>query len=165
MKRISGQVALGLSLVIVSLRAGVPLEEVHGVTIDRVDFAPGGAANRILASTGEPNIRGWDQPQVGITVTRSAWCAGTPAAREKTTRKLNLTTVSHEKKGAAELVPSTLHKRSATIHLDYRIMVPRTSHLVVDRRTGDVVVDNVDGGINAHAHEGDILFPSTSQYA
>ena len=158
--------ATGLCLGLSPLRAGVPLQDVQVVTTDRVDFAAGGTI-RILASTGELNIEAWDQPQVEITVTRSAWTSDTPAAREKMTRELNLSTVTHEKKSAAELVLATLHKRSNTIHLDYRIMVPRTSHLVIEHRIGDVVVNGVEGGIDAHAHEGDILLllPSTRPYA
>jgi hypothetical protein len=157
---------LFLSFALTPLRAGIPLQDVQVVTTDRVDFAAGGTI-RVLAATGELNIEAWDQPQVEITVTRSAWTTDTPAAKEKMTRELNLTTVTHEKKAAAELVLATVHKRSNTIHLDYRIMVPRTSHLVIEHRIGDIVVNGVTGGIDAHAHEGDILLllPSTGQYS
>jgi hypothetical protein len=166
MPRAGALIAIGFGAVLIPLRAAVPLRDVEVVTTDRVDFAAGGVI-RVLNSTGELNIQGWDEPRVEITVTRSAWCDDTPAAREKMTRELNLTSVTHEKKGAAELVLATTHKRSATIHLDYRIMVPRSSRLVIEHRIGDVVVKDVAGGIDAHAHEGDILLmlPSTSQYA
>jgi len=169
--RVAGSLfALAISLVMPTLRAGAPLQDVQVVTTDRVDFAAGGTI-RILAATGELNIEAWDQPQVEITVTRSAWTADTPAAREKMTRELNLTSVTHDvthaKTGAAELVLGTMHKRSNSIHLDYRIMVPRSSHLVIEHHIGDVMVDGVTGSIDAHTHEGDImlLLPSTGQYS
>ena len=82
MKRHLGLVAVFSSMIVVPLRAGAPLQDVQVVTTDRVDFAAG-ATIRILASTGELNIEGWDKPQVEITVTRSAWCPDTPAARER----------------------------------------------------------------------------------
>jgi hypothetical protein len=156
-----GPCALSIPLQGASSPAGVEV-----VTTDRVDFGAGGTI-RFAGSSGELNIQGWDQPQVEITVTRSAWCDDTPQAREKTTRELNLISVTHEKKSDGELVVSTTHRRSFSIHLDYRIMVPHNSRLMVEHRMGDVVIKDVDGAIDAHAHFGDILvmLPSTSRYS
>ncbi len=148
------------------LHAASPLGSVEVVTTDRVEFAAGGSIH-INASSGELNIEGWDKPQVEITVTRSTWCDDNPEARQKTTTALNLIRVAPQKKGAAELFISTSRRPSFDIHLDYRIMVPHDSRLIVGHRIGDVFVRGVDGGIDASAHMGDILLmlPSATRYS
>jgi hypothetical protein len=150
-----------------------PLQPVKVVTTDRVDFAAGGTI-RFEGSVGELNIEGWDQPLVQVTLTRFDYADATDK-REKD--KLERITVKTEKHSGNELVITTTlpHRnyfvrkvRGATdSDMNYRIMVPRDSHLIVHHGNGDVMVYDVGGDIDATAGVGAIVvqLDDPAQYA
>jgi hypothetical protein len=80
---------------------------------------------------------------------------------------LNAIKVTTERKSPTELVIHTdFPKRSfwakvahckPDVQMDYRIRVPRDSKLVVRHSTGDVVLYNVAGDIDAYVRTGDIV--------
>jgi hypothetical protein len=151
-----------------------PVQPVQVVTTDRVDFAAGGTI-RFEGSVGELNIEGWDQPQVQVTLTRFDYADATGKDSEK--GKLERIAVKTEKRSGNELVITTTlpHRnyfvrkvRGATnSDMNYRIMVPRDSHLIVHHGNGDVIVYDVGGDIEATARTGAIVvqLEDPAQYA
>lgn len=139
-----------------------PLPRVESVTTEKTGFAAGGTI-RIEGSTGELNIEGWDQPFVEVTVTRYTWDAN--AARAK--RELDRVQVSRPVVSGTELSIVTTHKKSLGVHVDYSIRVPRDSKLIIRHDTGDVVVYDVAGDIDASAKAGGILLqlPAAGKYS
>jgi len=111
------------------------------------------------------NIEGWDQPQVQIELTRFDYADAGGKDREK--GKLERITVKTEKRSGNELVITTTlpHRnyfvrkvRGATdSDMNYRIMVPRDSHLVIHHGNGDVFVYDVGGDIEATARVGTVV--------
>ena len=124
------------------------------VTTEHVDFAPGGLIH-LEGSTGELNIAGWDQPSVEVITTRYTFREDRD--KEKANDRLKRVEVLKMTSGNGELTISATHKREAWVHVDYQIMVPRNSRLVIHHRIGDVVVTNVAGDIDATEHYGDIV--------
>ena len=158
------------------LAAKVPKPAMPVVTTERVDFAPGGTI-QVNGSAGELNIEGWDRPEVEITVTRSTYRADTPKDQDLAKRQLDAIKVTAERKSPTELVINTafpirsfwakVAHRRPDVQMDYRIRVPRDSKLVLRLSTGDVVVYDVAGDINASVRTGDILMqlPAAGQYS
>jgi hypothetical protein len=158
------------------LAAKVPKPAMPIVTTERVAFAPGGTI-QVNGSAGELNIEGWDRPEVEITVTRSTYRADTPKDQDLAKRQLDAIKVTAERKSPTELVINTAfpirsfwakvaHCRP-DVQMDYRIRVPRDSKLVLRLSTGDVVVYDVAGDIDASVRTGDILMqlPAAGQYS
>jgi hypothetical protein len=153
-----------------------PLQPVQVVTTDQVDFAAGGTIH-FEGSVGELNIEGWDQPQVRIVVTRFDYADPIDQDRDRMKSKLESITVRTEKRSATELlVTTTLPHRNFFVRkvrgktdadINYRIMVPQDSHLIVHHGNGDVVLYNVGGDIEATAHVGSIVVQlrDPAQYA
>ena len=147
------------------LAAKVPKPAMPVVTTERVEFAPGGAI-QVNGSAGELNIEGWDRAEVEITVTRSTYRPDTPKDQDLAKRQLEAIKVTTERKSPTELVintalpPRTFWAKVAgcrpDVQVDYRIRVPRDSRLVVRLGTGDVVVYDVAGDIDAYVRTGDI---------
>jgi hypothetical protein len=141
-----------------------PPQPVQVVTTDKVDFAAGGTI-RFEGSVGELNIEGWDQPQVQVTFTRFDYADAKDKDREK--GKLERITLKTEKRSGNELVITTTlpHRnyfvrkvRGATnSDMNYRVMVPRDSHLIVHHGSGDMILYDVAGDIEATARTGAIV--------
>jgi hypothetical protein len=144
------------------LLADTPSPRVESVTTEKADFAPGGTI-RIEGSTGELNVEGWDQPAVEVTVTRYTWNANAARAR----RELDRVQAGKPVVSGTECTVAATHRKSLEVHVDYTIRVPRHSKLIIHHETGDVVVYDVDGDIDASARAGQILLqlPAASQYA
>jgi hypothetical protein len=143
------------------LLATPPLPRVESVTTERADFAPGGTI-KIEGSTGEMSIEGWDQPSVEVTVTRYTWDANAEHAK----RSLDRVQVAKPVVSGTELRIVTTRKKSLGVHVNYSIRVPRDSKLIIRHDTGDVVVYDVDGDIDATAKAGGILLqlPASEKY-
>jgi hypothetical protein len=153
-----------------------PLERVQVVTTDRADFAAGGTI-RVEGSYGDLNIEGWDQSQIEVVLTRSDYAAATDKDRADLKAKLEKIAFKIEKRPGNEIVVDTqiphrnyfirkaLGKTDA--NLEYRIMVPRDSHLIVHHGNGDVVLYDVGGDIEATAGVGSITVQlrDPAQYA
>jgi hypothetical protein len=158
------------------LAAKVPKPAMPIVTTERVEFAPGGAI-QVTGAAGELNIEGWDRPEVEITVTRSTYRPDTPQQQDLARRQLDAIKVAAQRNSPTELVINTAFpKRSfwakmahcrPDVQMDYRIRVPRDSRLVLRLSTGDVVVYDVSGDIDASVRTGDILMqlPAAGQYS
>ena len=153
-----------------------PMQQVQVVTTDTVDFAAGGTI-RFEGSVGELNIEGWDQPQVQVTLTRLDYADATDKDKDREKGKLDRITLKTEKRSGGELVvTTTLPHRNYFVRkvhgatdadMNYRIMVPRDSHLIVHHGNGDVLVYDVGGDIEATARTGTIVvqLDDPAQYA
>jgi len=144
-------------LSVIAICAALPLlavkQRVELVTTDHADFAAGGLIH-IEGSTGELNIAGWDQPSVEVIATRYAFVE----ERNKAAADGKLKGIEVVKMVAAngELTIAT-HRHESRIHVDYQIMVPRNSRLVIHHHIGAVIVTDVGGDIDATNGAGDIL--------
>ncbi len=146
-------IAFGVCLPLCLSLAAEPRQKVELVTTDRTAFAEGGVI-QVEGSTGELNIEGWDQPTVQIVTTRYAFPE--PAHKERTAARLKTIQVTARMPDPGELTVSTSKYCLPGVHLDYRIMVPRTSRLVIRHRIGDVIVLNVAGHIDAKVRVGGV---------
>jgi hypothetical protein len=131
----------------VAVCAALPLlavkQRVELITTDHADFAGGGLIH-IEGSTGELNIAGWDRPSVEVIATRYAF------------GKLKPVEVVTMVAANGELTIAT-HRHESGVHVDYQIMVPRNSRLVIHHHIGDVVITDVGGDVDATNGAGDIL--------
>jgi hypothetical protein len=153
-----------------------PMQQVQVVTTDKVDFGAGGTI-RFEGSVGQLNIEGWDQPQVQVTLTRFDYADPTDKDRDREKGKLDRITLKTEKRSGSELViTTTLPHRNYFVRkvhgatdadMNYRIMVPRDSHLIVHHGDGDVLIYDVGGDIDATARTGTIVvqLDDPAQYA
>jgi hypothetical protein len=150
---IASGICLTLCLALPAFGAKLRMEE---VTTDHSDLAPGGLIH-VENSSGELNIAGWDQPTVEIVATRYTFREDTPREKERTAVELKRIQVVKTLSNSGELTITTSGKRGRGINLDYQIMIPRDSRLVIRHRNGAVIVLNVGGDIDATAHIADIL--------
>jgi hypothetical protein len=144
-------------LFVIAICATLPLlavkQRVELITTDHADFAAGGLID-IEGSTGELNIAGWDQPSVEVIATRYAFEEERHVAAA--TGKLKSIEVVKMVAANGELTIAT-HRHESGIHVDYQIMVPRNSRLVIHHHIGAVVVTDVGGDLDATNGAGDIL--------
>jgi hypothetical protein len=173
MNRKLAPVAFALCL---PLLAKAPVEQVQVVTTDHVDFAAGGTI-RFEGSNGELNIEGWDQPQVQVILSRFDYANATDKDRAELKEKLARITVKMEKGSGNELVVTTTlpHRNyfmrkargKTDADMNYRIMVPRDSHLIIHHGNGDVLLYDVGGDIEATAGAASIALQlqDPAQYA
>jgi hypothetical protein len=144
-------------LSLIAICAALPLfavkQRVELITTDHADFAAGGLIH-IEGSTGELNIAGWDQPSVEVIATRYAF--EEERDKDAATGKLKRIEVVKMVAANGELTITT-HRNERGIHVDYQIMVPRNSRLVIHHHIGDVVVTDVGGDVDATNGAGDIL--------
>lgn len=163
--------AIGLPLAAKAPKTAIPV-----ITDEKVDFAAGGAID-VTAYVGQMNIESWDGPGVDITVTRMAFRAGAPANQDAAKKKLDAIKVTTERKSPTALSIRTelphrgfwarVAHRGRDFQVDYRIRVPRDTKLALRNGTGDVIVHDVAGDIDATVKAGDIVvqLPSAGAYA
>jgi len=173
MTRRLAAIALAICL---PLAAKLPKPDMPVVTTERVPFAAGGTIH-VTGSAGELNIEGWDRAEVEITVTRSTYRTDTPQQQDLAKRQLSAIKVTAERKSATELAIHTafpqrgfwaeVAHRPPDVQIEYRIRVPRDSKLVLRHSSGDVLVYDVAGDIDASVRIGDIVMqlPAAGQYA
>lgn len=104
---------------------------------------------RIVGSTGDLNIEGWDQPTIDVQPEKAP--AGITLARQVSGSETTLTFT---------------HKRFTDGKVAYRIRVPRNTNLVIRHDTGAVVIFDVAGDIDATTARGDVAvqLPEPGKY-
>jgi hypothetical protein len=133
---------------------------------ERMDFPAGGTLH-LKNSTGTLTVEGWDEPELEITTVRSSRSDYAGAARDQWTHRLEQIEISVERHGNEMVVttnyphhdfpmPGFIRGENA-FDLDYRIRVPRNTHLVDEHSLGNVNVDNLTADIDATLEEGEIL--------
>jgi hypothetical protein len=131
-------------------------ERMEETTTDRADLPAGGLIH-MEKSFGDLNIEAWDQPSVQITATRFTFREDTPGAKEKVAKQLKRIQVVKTVASNGDLTITTSGKHALGIDMEYQIMVPRTARLAIHHGSGEVIVLDVSGDIEATAHVGDIL--------
>lgn len=156
-------IALSLPLCL-ALPGFAAKERMEVVTTNNMDVAAGSLI-QIEGATGELNIVGWDQPTVQVVTDRYTF--EDEKDKQKYTDKLKSIDAVKLTAANGKLTIATTRKRSDNIHLDYQIMVPRTSRLLIRHHIGDVVVTDVGGDIDARTGAGDIVvqLPDNEKYS
>jgi hypothetical protein len=139
-------------------------QRVEVTKTERVNFAPGGII-RVNGSYGTLNVEGWDRPEVEIAVVKSTQQYYETKQRENAATRLERVRITTERVSDTELAISTHQDRK--ISVDYEIRVPRDSRLEIHHGSGQVLVANVTGDIQATGHRGDLLLmlPDTGAYS
>jgi Putative adhesin len=147
----------------------------HDTKTERVDFAPGGTI-RVDGSDGDLNIEAWDRPEVEVTINKSTQRLYTAKEADDARKRLDLVALKLDRKSPTEVTISTtfpsrtlkrLFRGKFDYLLEYRIHVPRNSHLIVRHGTGTVVMTGVTGDVEASTHVGDIvlMIPGSDGYS
>jgi hypothetical protein len=145
---------------------------------EHVDFAPGGVI-RLDGAYGDLFVEGWDQPEVEITVTKSMRYKYESAQSQRAAQQMESIRVVPERRSPTELTISTVvpsrgkpftggedfrpaslvlpNKNRGGVMLEYHILVPRNSRLVIHQGMGNLLVRDVTGDIDAACRLGDIL--------
>jgi hypothetical protein len=113
---------------------------------------PANGTLRIQKSVGEITIEGWDQPGFEITTTRSMQDDVAAKDRDKAKQSLDAVHVAITHQGSDLIVTTEYPHRGPggrNFDLEYRIRVPRTASIVVERHTGEVHIDDVTGDVRA----------------
>jgi hypothetical protein len=126
---------------------------------------PAGGTLRLVHSTGEVTIEGWDEPGVELTTTIQSLDGYLAADRDKEKKELERVQVEAKKNGN-ELVITTNypHHRAfpyieplstvTNFYLEYRIKVPRNAKLAILHDDGEVHIDDITGNVQAKARQG-----------
>jgi hypothetical protein len=136
---------------------------------EQVDFSPGGLI-RLDGAYGDLFVEGWDQPEVEITVTKSMRYKYESAQSQRAAQHMESIRVVPERRSPTELTISIMlpprHRKwspplpsatKACVMLEYHLVVPRNSRLVIHQGVGNVLVRDVTGDIEAACRMGDIL--------
>jgi hypothetical protein len=121
----------------------------EATSTERVKF-PAGGTIRLEGSYGYLSVDGWDEPQVEITITKTTDRFYKPGQYDEAKKRLELIQVVTERRSETELaITTTRPSRHGTwtplpsttkagVTVEYRIRVPRASHLIVHHDTGYV---------------------------
>ena len=152
---------------------------VEAVQTERYDFAPGGVI-RLAGTYGFLTVDGWDAPQVEIRIHKSTNGFYEPGRQKEAKRRLESIRIVTERGPENELrITTILPSRNGTwapplppttkagVTVDYFIHAPRASRLVVHHGSGQVLVSNMTGDVEATSRGGDILLmlPDLSSYS
>ena len=140
---------------------------------ERVDFAAGGTI-RLNDSFGDLYIQGWDQPAVEITLIKEMQDYEPPKNVSERLERVRFTT-EHPSTGELTIstaIPSHNFFRhpfggKGDVDVRYELRIPRDSRLVIHHGGGNILIDNVTGGIEANNREGDIvvMLPGPGPYS
>ena len=150
-----------------------PKKSFDVTSTERVSFLPGGTIH-LDHSYGNLTVEGWDEPEVEITVTKSTDGFYEPEKKDEAKRRFDQIRVATERRSDKELAILTTVpvRKSRFSHLgrvfvtrpdklgvtvDYKVLVPRDSRLVVHHDHGYVWVSDVTGDIDVNSHTGDMI--------
>jgi hypothetical protein len=151
-----------------------PIEQVQVTHTERMDF-PSGGTLRMLKSTGDLTVEGWDRPDVEITTIKSTKSYN-PRDRAAAAKSLDRIRLVSERQGD-ELTITTefpkhvllarLFRGVSSFELQYRIKVPRSARLIIDHDSGNIYIDDVIGDVHATNGIGQITLhlPQNGHYA
>ena len=165
-----------------------PKQSFEVTSTEQVSFQPGGTI-RVDNSYGYLTIEGWDEPEIGITVTKSTDRFYEPEEKEQAGKAFEQIRVVAERRSDHELAISTTlpdrhgfpysilpsrqivftmpKKTTLGVTVECTVHVPRDSHVVVRQDHGYVWVSDVAGDIEVNSHTGDIivLLPDPGPYS
>jgi len=148
---------------------------VQVVTTESVDYS--GGTIRLTSMYGELNVEMWEEPRVEVTATRTAFRHADSKDEEQGKAYLNRIKVAVKKAANGDVEVTTQFpgrnrfmraiRGLGDFNLDYRVKVPRNARLEIRHGVGDVMIEGVDGDIDAKVKSGDIVvqLPSSGNYA
>lgn len=170
--RIGVAIVLGL---IVPATARPLLDAQEQSNTERVPFAAGGTIH-VNGSYGYLTVEGWDEPEVEVTVIKSAEQQQRQervrvVTERRSDQELTISTIPPARKSLFRSVVFvarpllTNERRGVTV--EYRIRVPRDSKLVVHQDNGYVWVSDISLDIEVDSHTGDmiVMLPDPGPYA
>jgi hypothetical protein len=137
---------------------------------EHFDFAPGGTI-RFEGSYGDLIVEGWDQPEVEITVTKSIRYKYKSAESPEAAKRIASLEVVSERRLPTELLISTklaarqngksvsppmVSSTKVGVLLEYALHIPRNSRLVIHHGSGEILIRDVSGEIDASCSMGEM---------
>jgi hypothetical protein len=166
---ILGLTALVAALPLTGAEATGPKQPFEQASTETIKFASGGTI-RVNSSYGHLTVEGWDEPEVQITLIKSTKSFYAPSQQEEIAQRFERIQVATEKRSDKELAITTaLASRHSAwlsplpkqtdlgIILEYRILAPRDTHLVVKHDYGYVWVSDLTGDVEVKSHTGDMI--------
>jgi len=167
-----------------------PKQPFETTSTEHVNFSPGGTI-RLENSYGYLTVEGWDEPEVQLTVTKSTDRFYNLSDRQQAERCFAQVQVAAERRSDKELaIVTTLPARNPFfrsvlpldrivltkplvpnnrrgVTVEYKVLVPRDSRLIVHHDTGYVWVSDVNEDIEVRSHTGDmiVMLPDPGPYA
>lgn len=151
-----------------------PVEQVQVTHTERMDF-PSGGTLRMLKSTGDLTIEGWDRSDMEITTVKSTKSYH-PEDRKAAAQSLDRIQLVTARQGdeltittqfPKHVLPMRLLRGVSAFELQYVIKVPRNARVFVEHDSGNVHIDDVTGDVHAKNGFGQITLhmPQDGHYA
>lgn len=167
-------IAAGIAASCLFAASDAPVEQVQATHTERMGF-PSGGTLRMLKSTGDLTISGWDRSDMEITTIKStkSYHPGDRKAAEKSLDRIRLITalqgneLTITTKFPKHGLPLRLIRGVSAYELQYVIKVPRNARLIVEHDSGNVFVDDVAGDVHVKNGIGQITMhmPQDGHYA
>jgi hypothetical protein len=154
-----------------------PKQSFETAKTERLPFGPGGTI-RLNNSFGYLTVEGWDEPEVEIAVIKSTDSFYYPSQQQRAEQPFAKIRMAAERRSGKELAISTIiegrhrfpplvRKSELGVTVEYRIHVPRDSHLIVRHDNGYVCVSDMAGDLDLRSHTGDmiVMLPETGPYS
>lgn len=166
--------AVGMAASCLLAASDAPMEQVQATHTERMDF-PAGGTLKMLKSTGDLTIEGWDRSDMEITTVKStdSYHPGDRAAATKSLDRIRLVTA---REGNELTITTEIPKHAIPLRpfmgvsafdLQYVIKVPRNAKLVIEHESGNVYIDDVTGDVRVTDGNGQIMMhmPQDGHYA
>ena len=151
-----------------------PVEQVQATHTERMDF-PSGGTLKMLKSTGDLSIEGWDRSDMEITTVKSTKSYH-PADRKAAEKSLDRIRLVTARQGSELTITTELPKHNlllrpirgvSAFELQYVIKVPRNARLIIEHDSGNVFVDDIAGDVHVKNGIGQITMhmPQDGHYA
>ena len=160
---------LAALIAVLPLSSEGPKQPFEQSSTQNIKFAPGGTI-RINDSYGHLTVEGWDEQEVRVTVIKSTNSFYDPSQEEEVAQRFEKIQIATERRSDNELAITTrLPSRNGTwapplrnrtklgIMLEYRILAPRDTHLVVKHDNGYVWVSDLTADVEVKSHTGDMI--------
>jgi hypothetical protein len=155
---------LGLCAACVLLASDYGKDYVQITKTQKLEF-PAGGTLRLVHSTGEVTIEGWDEPGMELTTTIRSLDGYLTADRDKEKKELDRVQVEAKKNGNELAITTNYpHHRAfpyieplsvvTNFYMEYRIRVPRNAKLAILHDDGEVHIDDITGNVQAKARQG-----------
>jgi hypothetical protein len=165
---------IGIGASALMLAEDAAIVQVEATHTERMDF-PSGGVLRLLKSTGDLTIEGWDRPDIEITTVKStkSYHPSDPSAAAKSLDRIRLVP---ERKGDELTITTEFPKHEmiarlflgvSAFEMQYRIKVPRNARLIIEHDSGNVYIDDVTGDVHVKNGIGQIILhlPQDGHYA
>lgn len=167
-------IAIGMAAGCLLGASDAPVQQVQATHTERMDF-PSGGTLKMLKSTGDLTIEGWDRSDMEITTVKSTESYH-PADRATAANSLDRIRVVTARQGNVLTITTEFPKHNillrpirgvSSFELRYVIKVPRNARLIIEHDSGDIFIDDVAGDVHVTDGSGQIMLhmPQDGHYA